>query len=328
MLSEQICVVTVTYGNRRHLLTKVIDALEKEGIQDVVVVDNGCEWDVSSWSRQFSNVNVDVLGLPENLGSAGGYGAGLRHALKRGYSLIWLLDDDNRPQCGALEILLTRYSRLLEMHDRSKLAVCSFRVKSQQYLLSKWQENPNGKFFRVNILDIPRRLFVSLAPRSFSERDDEAVALMHAPYGGLLLHKDVVGRIGYPNPEFVVYSDDLEYTERLTESGGRIQLVRRSRVVDLESQGHDKESSGWGLFPVLTKGNDTTVYYAARNQAYMDSRRGANSVTYKVNRKIYITLLWAMAKLRGQMVRYHLIVQAIEDGEAGRLGRCDDYRVP
>jgi GT2 family glycosyltransferase len=170
-------------------------------------------------------------------------------------------------------------------------------------------------------------LLQRFVPGVIKQTDDSVVSLVHAPYGGLLLHRDVIERIGYPNQDFVVYSDDLEYTERLTASGGAIGLVIESQIVDLEAQGHDKGPAGKGLFPILSKGDDATVFYAARNQAYLDHRRGAKSAIYGLNRSIYLALLWVVARLRGRTYRFRLIAHAVRDGEAGRLGKVDVGRL-
>ena len=36
----KVCVVVVTYGNRLHLLKRVMDACYKEGISKIIVVNN------------------------------------------------------------------------------------------------------------------------------------------------------------------------------------------------------------------------------------------------------------------------------------------------
>jgi GT2 family glycosyltransferase len=323
---DSVCVVTVTYGQRGHLLGQVVSALEDEGVTRLVIVDNGCDWNIAAWSREFPSIDIDVLQLPENIGSAGGFKAGIERGLELGATLVWLLDDDNRPEPGALGSLLQQYEQLQGKYDASALAVCSFRVKIQQHLLSTWREDQYGKFFRVNIRDLPRRLRLRFLPGTVEQTTDEVIPRAHAPYGGLLLHRAVVERIGYPNEEFVVYSDDLEYTERLTASGGYLGVVLRSRIQDLEPPGHDKRLERKIVFPTLSKGDDLTVFYAARNHAYLDYRSGAKSKLYPVNRSLYLALLFIVALLRGRLHRFRLIISAIRDGESGRLGRIDSGR--
>jgi GT2 family glycosyltransferase len=45
-MEDKVCVVTVTYGNRFHLLKLVVDVALKEGVCKVIVVDNNSEPEV------------------------------------------------------------------------------------------------------------------------------------------------------------------------------------------------------------------------------------------------------------------------------------------
>ena len=57
----------------------------------IIVVDNGSTDDtISRVSTAYPQ--VDILGLPENLGPTGGYNSGFRRALDQGFNLIFLLN--------------------------------------------------------------------------------------------------------------------------------------------------------------------------------------------------------------------------------------------
>ena len=106
-MEAKICVVTVTYGNRFHLLKQVVDAGLKEGVCKVIVVDNNSETEsrekLKEYERELGNQKIEVLYLDSNYGSAGGF----KKRLEEEYSdpeceFIWLLDDDNIPVEGSL----------------------------------------------------------------------------------------------------------------------------------------------------------------------------------------------------------------------------------
>ena len=100
-----VFVVTVTYGNRFHLLKQVIDAALSEGVSKVIVVDNNSDPEsrekLREYEQKLGNEKIKVLYLDDNYGSAGGFKRGLGKAYNDpNCEFIWLLDEDNTPNIG------------------------------------------------------------------------------------------------------------------------------------------------------------------------------------------------------------------------------------
>lgn len=91
--------VTVTYGNRFHLLKQVIDRALSEGVAKVIVVDNNSVDESRNKLREYEkelNGKIKVLYLDDNYGSAGGFKRGLQEAYGDSEcEYILTLDDDN-----------------------------------------------------------------------------------------------------------------------------------------------------------------------------------------------------------------------------------------
>ena len=130
--------VTVTYGNRFHLLKQVIDSALSEGVSKVIVVDNNsvshCREQLKAYEQDLGSDKIKVLYLDDNYGSAGGFKKGLELA----YSdpeceFIWLLDDDNVPLENALKKLLLAYGYLGE--DKNNVLI-SFRDSNPNNMLA------------------------------------------------------------------------------------------------------------------------------------------------------------------------------------------------
>lgn len=70
----------------------------------VLVVDNASRppFAPPASPAGWAGPRVDVLRLPENVGPAGGYAAGLRAFLASGAPWVWLVDDDSTPRPDAL----------------------------------------------------------------------------------------------------------------------------------------------------------------------------------------------------------------------------------
>ena len=69
------------------------------GVDSILVVDNAS---APPFDPSDADHLVQVLRLPENLGPAGGYAAGLRAFLGSGLDWVWLVDDDSTPRADAL----------------------------------------------------------------------------------------------------------------------------------------------------------------------------------------------------------------------------------
>jgi len=52
-----------------------------------------------------------------------------------------------------------------------------------------------------------------------------------------------------------------------------------------------------------------------------------NRIVRRLNKEIYLFLLWIAAARSGRMERYRLILKGIADGEADKLGMNPDYRL-
>lgn len=94
---SQVTVVTVTYGDRRHLLEPVLRAALAQEVGKIIVVNNGTSWNVDALANAMGS-KVIVLNMDGNVGSAGGYSEGIALAMETECKAIWLLDDDNLPK--------------------------------------------------------------------------------------------------------------------------------------------------------------------------------------------------------------------------------------
>ena len=92
--------VTVTYGNRFHLLKQVCESAFAEGISKVIVVDNNSvpqsREKLKAYEYELRSDKIKVLYLDDNYGSTGGFKRGLEEAYNhKECEYILVLDDDN-----------------------------------------------------------------------------------------------------------------------------------------------------------------------------------------------------------------------------------------
>jgi GT2 family glycosyltransferase len=341
-LAGQTCVVTVTYGDRFHLLKQVVNAAFASGVRKVVVVDNA-----SSPSSQLAIEGLEaqlagkiaVIRFPQNRGSAGGYKAGLIYARERsGCDYIWLLDDDNQPAPDALAALSRHYATLSQTVARNELAVISLREQMRDLSRVATGEPvaavfpPRSSFSGFHLFHLKtqlRKLVRQVRPLinqrarnvSVSRVYRERVLIPFCPYGGLFFHRDVLDKIGYPDERLFLYSDDNEFTWRFTRKGGRLFLIPSSIVQDLDNAWRIEQDEGDRLFSTsLRSPDDFRIYYRVRNQVHFEHQEWIdNRAVYALNKWFYLTLLWFGSRMLKKRERFALILRAVRDGEQRSL---------
>lgn len=329
---ENVVAVTVTYGERRDMLIAVLDALRGEGVAHVIVVDNGARWPVASDLAARFGGFVETISMGGNMGSAKGYVAGLNAAMANGAPFLWLLDDDNRPRPGCLATLRDAYDEERLRTPSGLVAVVALRPEhfaggvSPRQLMTRWDSF--GGFHVADIVDklvnrLSSSLFVArLAPWLVRRRDAAPmrIALGVAPYGGMLLRRSLVARVGMPLLEFGQYGDDTEFTWRITRSGGRIVQITDAIVDDLEEAFQQNAQLRNRFLGALLGDSEFRTYYTFRNLAYFESRfRRRNRWMFAINRRLYFAILRIYAYRHDLMDRYRFIRSSSDEGLYGNL---------
>ncbi len=322
-MSTKIYVLTVTYGNRFDLVKQVIDNTLSEGVDCVYVVDNHS----SNASRQaLQNYEkklqekLRVVYLKDNLGSSGGYKAGLEAIMQNPPDWVWFLDDDNVPLPGALKNLLlsAEYLKnfpkpfaLLSYREQFSYVLknyliegCDFSYKHNAFVQSK----PWRNFLRTIFHKQEREIKFPLSKIDM------------APYGGVFIPLPILQKIGYPDERFFVYVDDLEYTYRITATGGAIFLCSESKIQDVDSSYNQSSST----FQYFQKEQDINkLYYYIRNCTYFYRKLKTNSLAYLFNAITWfiLTVFRGLRSPRTFFSRMSIILKAIQDGRKEKLGR-------
>lgn len=330
---SSVTVVTVTYGARWALLKQTLIAAQSEGADFAVVVDNGASEPIAALVFERFGAFAEVLPQGRNTGSALGFKAGMQHALKRGAEYILLLDDDNQMQQGCLAVLAFTYRRHAHVVPPRMLAALAYRSDRQEDAAAGVPANGMGDdrsaFFGFHLRDLPFKFFrrtpwgrAWLARRTIAEN----VQVASAPYSGMYFHRSMLEFIGMPDERFLLYADDTDFTYRLTRAGGRIVLATNAKLHDLESSWNVRSRFSNTFDALLLGDGDFRAYYSTRNNAYFERwSRGGDGLVRAINRAVYLVALYLRAAFKGRLQRYALLLGAINDGEAGRLGEHPDF---
>jgi len=332
---RRVYAILVTYGDRYHFLEQNIDALLEQSIDHIVIIDNNSiptSQKKLEIKEKASNGKLDVVRLHENTGSSGGFYAGLQHAAaSKDCEFIWLLDDDNKPEKGALKALLDFWDHLEEEDKEHRIALMSYRVDREIYREVIFKGKPSLVIGRKNsalgfhVCALPERLLNYLKNKYSKTKKDlpckKYGPVSAVPYGGMFFHKSLLHTIGYPNRNLYLYSDDWDFSIRITKKGGKIFLVLNSKIEDVEKSWHRKDNKRLFKVRLLADMEDIRLYYYVRNRIYFEKKYlVTNPVIYSFNKLILMSVVYVLMFIQ-RPNNLRVIKKAIQDGNHGKLGR-------
>jgi rhamnopyranosyl-N-acetylglucosaminyl-diphospho-decaprenol beta-1,3/1,4-galactofuranosyltransferase len=229
--------VVVTF-ERRDLLRQCLAALQAQTAPParILVVDNASTDGTPAMVRE-EFAGVDLLELAENGGGSAGFDAGLRAALDGGATHVWMLDDDTIARPDSLE-------RLLD----------ALEIEPHAALLASAVEWSDGSLHPMNLPGLRRDDVQALI-------DGAAKGLLPirtATFVSLLISRAAIERHGGPPRHFFLWSDDMEFTARITRDGAPAFLVPDSVVEHRTRIAHTAVTEGGPRF-----------YYHVRNTLFM-----------------------------------------------------------
>jgi len=321
-----VTLVTVTYGERLHLLLQALASGFDQGIARAIVVNNGAGAAIADRCRAAFGERVSVVEHARNLGSAPGFRAGIAAACAASAGFILLLDDDNRLEPGCVDALLAAWHAASAEHPARPVAVVGFRPENQVDISAgraREALHPNA-FFGFHLKHLPRKLWGRLRGHWPAARARPVVGLGVldvAPYSGMLFDAGLIDTIGLPDADFVLYADDTEFSYRITRRGGLLLVVTAARISDIEASWNVKSRNGSALMAWLAGGSDLSAFYAARNRACFERHEVPHLRWLRgLNRGVFLLAMRLLAGRIDRMARYRLFRTAVVDGEARRLG--------
>lgn len=271
-----IVAVVVTH-NRKESLLRCIGALRRQrgAHTDILVVDNASDDGTAEALAPLMEEDAILYrNTGENLGGAGGFNVGMRLAVEAGYDRLWVMDDDCIPDPDALAALLRADARL--GGDYGFLSGIAY-----------WRD---GSLCRMNIqkTDLWHKLEDPTAPLT---------PVVMATFVCAFFPADRVRRVGLPIREFFIWSDDLEYTRRLSRRWP-CYAVGGCRV--LHDMRHNNKVN------IATDSLDRLPRYAYlyRNEVYVYRREGLVGWLYLLARVgLHLGKIWLRSPVKGKRMR-------------------------
>lgn len=247
--------IILTY-NRKKILRVCLDAVISQKTRtDIIVVDNGS---TDGTSDMFIGENAEYVGdaihyfnTGMNTGCAGGFTFGIRKAAELGYDIVWLMDDDCVPSETALSELLV-FASEYEGH--------------YGFLASKvlWK---GGGICRMNL---QRRTLT----RNVKDMSRTVIPVVMSSFASLLIPMNVIKDVGLPYREFFIWTDDWEYTRRISRKY-ECFLIPSSEVTHYIKSGSKADIAS--AAPERLE----RFYYLYRNDVVLYRREGLRGLAYE-----------------------------------------------
>ncbi len=250
-MKAQVCAVVVTH-NRSRLLRECLLALlgQTREVESILVVDNASSDDtVNLLASEFPG--IEVLSLPRNIGSAGGFTAGIQRACENKFEWIWTLDDDTLAQPDALQALFDARQR--------------FAPENRPNLLASKVLWKDGSLHPMN-LQKPK---LYDAEAQFVAVEAGTLSIRFTSFVSMLMHRSCVFRFGLPIADYFLWNDDVEYSASILR--GQLGVVVPSSVV---THATDKKYA-----PARSVGGK--YYFEVRNKIWLLKRSDAFNVMEK-----------------------------------------------
>lgn len=198
------CVLITTYNRQEFLIPNLRKLNACEGLAHVIVVDNAKNVKLPD-DLDKSKFTV----IPnDNLGGTGGFTRGMIEAKKRGFSHIFIMDDDITLILEVMEKTFSLVSSFNDTHQNDWVGfsmLINDNPLVQYELGTKWTGSRmklnNHKFDVANL----KKLYKNQVNKKYN----------YSAWWSLMMPTSVVDKYGYPFPFFIKF-DDIEYGLRRT----------------------------------------------------------------------------------------------------------------
>lgn len=248
---SKVGVVVVTF-NKCKLLQKNLFALINQSykVSQIIVVDNFSNDGTKEYMMRMIKLysNIHYMRIPKNVGGAGGFYFGIKYLVKfTNVDLFWLMDDDTLPLRDSL----------------SELINVSNRLHGQFGFLSSNVRFSDG---HAAIMNVPRTSFDWTEPLYMN-----IIKIKSGTFVSFLIPRYIVMNIGLPIKEFFIWSDDTEYSERISKKYSSY-FVPRSIVI------HNMKNN-FGLHFISENDSKrlSRYFYSFRNNLYIEKKKGISS---------------------------------------------------
>ncbi len=208
-MPDKVLAVIVTH-NRLNLLKRCIYYLQKQStLPDILIINN----ESTDGTEKFLSENNIGHITQSNEGSSAGWARGISEGISKGYSFVWLMDDDGYPHHRALELLL-------ENTDEHTACISSVVVKEKKHDEFVFGMSLLNRKGNPVVFSLKRKYY------TFSELPAgvETYPFVHL-FNGALINLEYAAQIDNVDRDYFIYGDEVDYYCRLRKVGNVFSLL-------------------------------------------------------------------------------------------------------
>lgn len=281
----RVAAVVVTY-NRLPLLQQCLRALAAQSahLEAIWVIDNASTDGTQTAVQAMHLENLVYRNTGKNLGGAGGFAYGVKETAMAGYDALWLMDDDTIPEPEALQNLLE----------------CDRKLEGKYGWLSSRALAPDGTDQPMN----RQRKTPYTDVEGYTENQVPAVM---ASFVSLFLRTDIVKKFGIPIADFFIWSDDWEYTRRISKELP-CYVASESRVV------HAMKNPGTVNIATDVPARWERYRYFYRNDVVLYRREGMRGWLWLLAKDLWHTVQVVLDSRGSRCARISIIWKGFAEG--------------
>ena len=297
-----LAAVIVTY-NRKQLLCYNIEMLLKQTqkFDRIYIIDN-CSSDGTyafllekGWNKEpwFKYIKTE-----SNIGGAGGFYTGTKAAFEDGADWMILMDDDGAAANEHTFKIL--YDKALELYNENK-------GNKKLFVNSLVQQGDMLSFKIDNIYTVEGALEVAVDGMIEGEAN---------PFNGTLVSRELVENIGFPNKEFFIKGDEVDFKHRSIDAGAYVATVVESRYNHPRPDTREKKVFGIKM-PFFVEA-PWKEYYSARNFTWMyKQKKQYKAIAFEV---VFVKLLAIFSMKCKKFQTIKMLFKGVFHGLKGKLG--------
>lgn len=299
----RVCAIVVTYNRKECLKKQIYNILEKQEFTPdaYYIIDNnsvdGTNELIDSFCEYSTNCKIIYVQLKENIGGAGGFYTGLKKAYEDGYDWYILMDDDGMPK----------------------------NEKCFSEIINKIQDNgwDSENKYLINSLVVSDDIYLSFGLGHHETIDsclkiskDGLIKDLINPFNGTFVSNGLVNSIGFPNKDFFIKGDEVDYCRRAKADKACIYTVIDSLYFHPKLTCYMKKKVLGHEMYVFTE-KPWKEYYNIRNQVYsLKNQRKYKECLVQVVKRVYCCLVTKCKKY----ITLKMIFKGFFDGIGGKLG--------
>lgn len=303
------CCIIVTYNRKEKLLKNLEHTLAQTIMPSkIFIIDN--HGDDKSYDFIAENMSSNELALIQyiylnkNIGGAGGFCVGLKIARYYNYDTYLLMDDDGYPNDEFTFPLLLEKAMLIKNQNNS------FMLNS---LVISDQDS--------NLLSFGLKKFEKVDKLILSYHNKDILYGEINPFNGTLISKQLIDNIGYPNMNFFIKGDEVDFTNRAINHGAFVGTVLKS-IYRHPRINNRKQISLFGKKMYVFVESPLKEYYAIRNYtySYLENNKQKNKVIFNLCKRLFCVLICSCKKI----ITIKMILKGYKDGKKGKLGMYNE----